>query len=105
MSSDMVNNHSLSHHHNRLKQRKIHFIDKIIYSAVILMPLMTIPQIISIWSTKSADGVSVWTWGMFTFFSIMWLWYAIVHKEKPLIINNILWILMQGSVLVGILLY
>jgi uncharacterized protein with PQ loop repeat len=93
-----MNNHAL-HHHTKSTKR----IDTLIYIAAILQPLFTIPQIYTVWILQTVEGVSLATWGLYTIFNFLWLWYAVVHKEKPLIITNILWILMQGSVFVGVI--
>ncbi|MFT4313343.1 MAG: hypothetical protein ACMXYA_02960 [Candidatus Woesearchaeota archaeon] len=87
------------------EKKKKPAIDSIIYVAAICMPFMTIPQIYNVWVLQQVTGVSIITWVMFTAFSCIWLWYAIHHKNIPLLVNNILWIIMQGSVAVGILVF
>jgi len=79
--------------------------DKLIYVAAILGPLLTIPQIMKIWVDKNAGGVSMITWVAYLIGGIFWLIYGIMHKEKPIIIANILWILMEILVIIGIWIY
>lgn len=96
----MVDSENINHISKHQK-----FIDKLIYVVAIIMPLMTIPQVYNVWVLQEVAGVSLLTWGMFTVFSFIWLWYAIEHKNYPLLVNNILWISLQGAVAIGIILF
>ena len=83
----------------------IRFLDKFLLFVATVSPFMTLPQIIRIFSTQSASDLSLFSWGMYTFFNIPWIIYGFVHKDKPIIIAYILWFLMNISVVIGILLY
>jgi uncharacterized protein with PQ loop repeat len=84
---------------------KIKFLDNLVYVVSVLFPLTTLPQIIQIFSTQTATGISILTWSLYIAFSIPMLIYTIVHKVKPLIIMNILWITMYSLVVIGAILY
>ena len=113
----MVFDHSgLFHMHKRKRQtrkldpfphpnHKIKFIDDIIYFFAIIIPLMTIPQIWVIWVNKSAQDMSLITWGAFLVSAFVWLIYSIVHKDKPLIINSVLWVILESLVVIGIIIF
>ena len=79
--------------------------DNVIYIAVILAPIMNLPQLWKIWSGKEAAGVSIISWVAFSFISVMWLIYGILHKEKPVIIMNLTLIFLQLSIALGAYLY
>jgi len=81
------------------------FLDKSIYAVGISGPLMTIPQLLSVWVEKSVDGLSLLSWSWYFITAIVWLIYAIVHKEKPLIVTNILWIIIHFFIVLGIIIY
>jgi uncharacterized protein with PQ loop repeat len=66
-------------------------------------PLATIPQIVQIWSSKGAPGVSLSTWFFYTLTSTIWLFYGFKTKDKPIIISGVLWVASQGLVVIGIL--
>jgi len=101
------------HHYHRRKRatvgkpenRLIKAFDKVIYAVAIIGPLTTLPQIIKIWGSKSADGVAASTWCAFLFFNLFWIAYGALHREKPIIIAYILWFLVNGSVALGAILY
>ncbi len=87
------------------EKKKIRVLDKLIYVVGILGPVMSIPQIIKIFYLKNADGVSLITYAILTIFSFVWLYYGIVHKEKPIIANSGLWVIAEVLILIGIILY
>jgi len=103
----------LHHYHKRKKAGIKHkeseklkkIMDKMIYVIVFVGPLFTLPQIYKIFIEQSAAGVSVWTWGTYSLGSLFWLMYGVIHKEKPIIMTNILWGFMNLSVMIGALMY
>lgn len=84
---------------------KIKLLDNIVYVVSVVLPLTTIPQIYQIWSTHDAQGISLLTWVLYAIFGIPMLLYGIVHKVKPLIIMNCLWLVVYELVIVGTILY
>ncbi len=105
----MVGHHYKLHHlHKREKskdKKSVKFLDKFMYIIAIIIPLMTIPQVLLIWINKSAQNISLISWCAFLFSAICWLIYSILHKEKPLIANSILWIILEVFVIVGVIIY
>jgi len=83
----------------------IRLLDKVVLIIAILAPLGTLPQVYKIYAEKSAAGVSAFTWALYAIFSLPWLVYGIVHKEKPIAISYSLNILTYIAVIAGILLY
>jgi uncharacterized protein with PQ loop repeat len=74
-------------------------------AAGIVQPLITLPQIIQIYSSKSAQDVSLLTWLGYLTFGVIFLIYGAVFRLKPIWVGQIVWITMQSIVVIGILLY
>jgi len=81
------------------------WLDRIVYAAGILSPIMTIPQAFQIWQTKDVASLSLVTWGTYTLVSIVWATYGVAHKEKPILIANAFSFLLNGIVTLGIVLF
>ena len=105
---------SLHHLHSRQRQvggtwphrdPRIRFLDGVIYAISIVGPVIAIPQVITIWVHHQAAGVSLFYWVMQALASALWLLYGFVHKQKPLIISNPLWLTMCTMVSIGVALY
>jgi uncharacterized protein with PQ loop repeat len=73
--------------------------------AGILQPLITLPQIIQIYSSQSATDVSLLTWTGYLIFGIIFLIYGIVYRLKPIWIGQIIWVTMQLITVTGIIIY
>ena len=81
------------------------FVDKVIYVFVFLIPALATEQVWRIWRYKEASGVSLVAWIVFTVNSSVWLYYGILHKEKPIIISSILWLFVDLGIVAGVLVY
>jgi len=68
-------------------------------------PLITIPQLFDIYTKKNVAGVSSITWLAYVFTAIIWFTYGIIHKEKVIIVNGILGVILGATIFFGTLLY
>jgi MtN3 and saliva related transmembrane protein len=85
-------------------ERHTHAIDRVVTAVAFIGPLTSLPQIIEIWFVdQSAAGVSVLTWSAFVLMAAVWLVYGIVHKQRPIVISNALWIVAQSLIVAGAL--
>lgn len=75
----------------------------IIFAAI--EPLTTIPQIVLLYTTKNATGLSLSMWVLYMLAAFVWLVYGIRIKSKALIASSIFWILTELPMVVGILIY
>ena len=82
-----------------------HRIETFALAAGVVQPLITLPQIVTIYSNQSAKDVSLLTWIGYLFFGITFLVYGIAFKLKPIWIGQIIWVGVQAVIVFGILLY
>ncbi len=78
-------------------------LDHLIYVVGLSGPLLTLPQLLAIWEAKSVTGLSPITWGSYVVIACFWLLYGIVHKERPIIFTNTLWIFIHGAIVASII--
>ena len=78
-------------------------IDDAMAVAAVIHPLTALPQVIEIYSTKNATGVSIYTWLGFMAIGIVFLAYGIYHRLTPFIVNQVLWFLLDAAVIIGVL--
>ena len=83
----------------------IRFLDKFLIVVAVLGPLIAMPQILQIFITQNATGVSSLSWGLYALFNVPWFVYGIVHKDKPIIISYLLSFIANITVLTGTLIY
>ena len=94
-----------SHHHIKqyAKKRPSTQLEKAMVAVAIAEPLMTIPQVIDLYSRPGNSNVSLLTWVLYLGASVMWLVYGLHIHNKPLIVTGALWLLMELLVIVGII--
>ena len=98
----MPNSHALRHHS---QNKKASFIDRFIYFVAVAYPLSSLPQILKIYGEKNAEAISISTFVLFTVFALIWLIYGIVHKDKAILLSNVLWISTYIIIIIGAILY
>ena len=108
--------HAIHHIHRRKRVHQkleeyphkhpgIRFLDNLLIAIAIIGPMNNLPQIIKIFAIKDATGVSVLSFSLFILFDIPWVVYGFVHKEKPIIIAYVLWLITNMIVVFGAILY
>lgn len=87
------------------KNKWINLLDRFLMVVAVFGPLIALPQILQIYLSRNAAGVSSLSWGLYAFFNLPWIAYGIVHREKPIIIGYSLWFVTNLIVLFGSLIY
>ena len=102
INSIMSANSHFTHITKKVREQRTAPIDKLVYLAVVMGPIMTIPQVYSIWVQKN-KGVSVVSWIAYLLISCIWLIYGLKHRDKPIIIVQVIWIALDGIIVAGLL--
>jgi uncharacterized protein with PQ loop repeat len=90
---------------DRPRTKYLIFLDKLTLIVGIVGPFTVLPQIYTIFSTKTASGVSFLSWLLIFIVTFPWILYGIAHKDKNIIICFILWEIVNLGVIVGVALY
>lgn len=70
------------------------------YLVAVAGNIAVVPQIIKAWQSD-APGLAVLTWMLFVGIGFVWLIYAIQHKQKPLIVAQVVSISCNLAVVMG----
>ena len=103
----------VAHHIHRRKRLEpyphpvfwMRLLDNVVMYAGICGILMGVPQVIEIYVSKQAAGVSVVSWFGWAALDIPFILYAIVHKARPLVITYSGWLILNTVVAVGAVIY
>ena len=101
--------------HRRLHQEKktgaqaqtfwMRTLEKTTIIAGVIGPVMTLPQIFKIYYAHNAAGVSAVSWFAFGILDIPFILYGAAHKDRPIIVTYILWLIANFAVGIGALVY
>jgi len=80
-------------------------LDKLIFVAGVVGPVLSIPQIVLIYSNKDASDISAVSWFGWAALNIVWILYGLVHKEPPIVMTYTFWFIINLTVAFGAILY
>jgi uncharacterized protein with PQ loop repeat len=67
--------------------------------------VMTVPQILAIWVSREAAGVSLLSWSAYWVSALVWFWYGVRQRDRNIYLPCLGWLLLDGAVVVGAVLY
>ena len=88
-------------HPNQAKR----ILDRSVFYVGALGPLVTLPQLYTLWLEKDPSGLSLFTWISYIFLALFWITYGVVHKERPIVFTYSCWILIHLTMASGIIMY
>jgi len=80
-------------------------LDYFMYGVGVVAPVALVPQIVQIYTTRSATDISLLTWALITFFNALWAVYGAAHKDKLILFAYTLITIFDLVIVAGILLY
>jgi uncharacterized protein with PQ loop repeat len=78
---------------------------RILGSLSIFTMLMTVPQVLTIWLGHQAAGVSLVSWSAYLLSAFVWFWHGLQRRDPNIYLACIGWMILDGAVIVGALLY
>lgn len=94
-----------SHYFHLTKKKEKLLINRICSVFAVFMPLTTLPQIIMLYTTQNASGLSLLMWVLYSIGVIPFLLFGIIYHHSQLVVLNTLWLLVQIIMIVGIVIY
>lgn len=80
-------------------------VEKILPVLSIVTMAMTVPQVWTVWVDRNAAGVSLLSWGTYLLAACVWFVHGLQKRDKTIYVACIGWILLDGAVVAGVLLY
>ncbi len=78
---------------------------RLLGSLSIVTMLMTIPQVLTIWLSRQAAGVSLLSWSAYLVSALVWLWYGLKKRDPNIYLPCIGWIVLDSAILAGAIIY
>jgi len=67
--------------------------------------VMSVPQVLAIWMSRQAAGVSVLSWAAYLASALLWFWYGLRKPDRNIYLPCIGWIAVDAAVIAGALAY
>ena len=101
----MYNPKSIEECQKEKKKHRRRVVDSLMTGVGIIASLSSVPQVIKIWETGTAEGLSLLSYLLALFAVFSWFLYGIYIKNKPLAITSGLTSLILGTVVIQIFIY
>lgn len=75
---------------------------KLTLVAAVAQPMMTLPQVVQLYTTHDASGLSLLTWAGYSLLGLIFLAYGIKFNLRPIIVAQVIWFTLQSAVAIGI---
>jgi len=75
------------------------------YAVALVTPVLTLPQLVLIWTNRQTAGVSLVTWAAYTVMSGVWLIYGLLQRQKPLILSQACLFVVDFAVVLGVVIF
>lgn len=76
-------------------------LEKFLRVMSVITMLMTVPQVLTVWLSRDAAGVSVLSWGAYLFSACLWFVYGWRKRDKTIYLACIGWIVLDAAIVVG----
>lgn len=76
-------------------------LEKFLRVMSVVTMLMTLPQVLAVWLSRDAAGVSVLSWGAYLFSACLWFVYGWRKRDKTIYLACIGWIVLDAAIVVG----
>ena len=81
------------------------WLEKFLRALSVVTMLMTVPQVLAIWVSHSAQGVSLLSWSAYLFSACLWFVYGIQRRDKTIYLACIGWIVLDAAIIAGVVVY
>jgi uncharacterized protein with PQ loop repeat len=76
-------------------------LEKFLRVLSVITMLMTVPQVLAVWSSRDAGGVSLLSWGAYLFSACLWFVYGVQKRDKTIYLACIGWIALDAAIVIG----
>jgi uncharacterized protein with PQ loop repeat len=77
-------------------------LERILRALSIGTMLMTVPQVVAVWTGPSVEGVSLVSWLSYLVSACLWLVYGLRKHDKTIYLACIGWILLDAAIVIGV---
>jgi uncharacterized protein with PQ loop repeat len=78
-------------------------LERILRALSVVTMLMTVPQVVIVWTGTSVEGVSLVSWLSYLVSACLWLVYGLRKHDKTIYLACIGWILLDAAIVIGVL--
>jgi uncharacterized protein with PQ loop repeat len=78
-------------------------LEKILRALSVITMVMTVPQVLAVWTGPSASGVSLVSWAAYLVSACLWFVYGLQKRDKTIYLACIGWIALDAAIVAGVI--
>jgi len=79
-------------------------LEKTLRSLSVITMLMTVPQVLAVWVSQNASGVSLISWVAYLVSACLWFVYGVRKNDKTIYLACVGWIVLDAGIVIGVIL-
>jgi uncharacterized protein with PQ loop repeat len=78
-------------------------LEKILRTLSVVTMVMTVPQVLAVWTGPSAGGVSLVSWAAYLVSACLWFVYGLQKRDKTIYVACIGWVALDAAIVAGVI--
>jgi uncharacterized protein with PQ loop repeat len=78
-------------------------LERALRSLSIITMLMTVPQVLAVWVSQNASGVSLISWVAYLVSACLWFVYGVRRNDKTIYLACVGWIALDAAIVIGVI--
>jgi uncharacterized protein with PQ loop repeat len=80
-------------------------LEKVLRGLSVFTMLMTVPQVLTIWVSRDAGGVSLISWVSYLVSACLWFVYGVQKRDKTIYLACIGWVVLDVAIVAGVIVH
>ena len=78
-------------------------LEKILRTLSVATMVMTVPQVLAVWTGPGASGVSLVSWAAYLVSACLWFVYGLQKRDKTIYIACVGWVALDAAIVAGVI--
>jgi uncharacterized protein with PQ loop repeat len=78
-------------------------LEKILRALSVVTMVMTVPQVLAVWTGPSASGVSLVSWAAYLGSACLWFVYGLQKRDKTIYVACVGWVALDAAIVAGVI--
>src|SRR4029434_4480502 len=78
-------------------------LEKALRSLSIITMILTVPQVLAVWVSQNASGVSLISWCAYLVSACLWFVYGVRKNDKTIYLACVGWIVLDAAIVIGVI--
>lgn len=78
-------------------------LEKILRTLSVVTMVMTVPQVLAVWTGPGASGVSLVSWAAYLVSACLWFAYGVQKRDKTIYVACVGWVALDAAIVAGVM--